>query len=64
MKKKLRCPFCGSFPYTEESDAAYGTVYTIRCSNVNCNVRPAIDGINEDELIDTWNTRYTTVQHF
>lgn len=62
MRKKLRCPFCGSFPCIKENEAMYGTIYTIRCTNEGCVVRPSATDVDKDRLIDTWNTRYNAAQ--
>ena len=61
MEKKLGCPFCGSIPFIESFDTAYGSMYTITCSNPKCDAKPSIDGPldgSRNGIIRLWNTRH------
>jgi len=64
MKERRKCPFCGRFPYIEKINTEFGAVYSVRCSNIDCAVRPCAGGdVNESvyAVIHRWNTRYDVV---
>lgn len=59
MSELKNCPFCGG--EAEKYQLNYGTAdHVIRCSNIDCGVKPFIKKSNFDKIVKYWNTRTPT----
>ena len=53
----LSCPFCGERPTIEPSHGGGPHKRLVSCSDVHCQVSPAVTGSTRQRAIDAWNSR-------